>query len=190
MKNTIALTVCLGTISLAQLVLAQPPGLPTPGDEHKWLTKFVGHWEVTSTGTMGEGQPPVESEGTIDSEMLGGFWVTNVMTAEVAGFPFKGIQTIGFDTKREKYVGTWIDSTNGFLWKYEGFVDESGKKLVLEAKGPDMMVPGKMRTYRDAYEFKTDDIVISTSSVKGEDGEWTVFMRGTAKKAKTDSVEE
>ena len=190
MKNAITLTVALGTICLTHLALAQPPGLPMPTDEHKWLTKFVGHWEVTSTGTMGEGQPPVKSKGTIDSEMLGGFWVTNVMTAEVAGFPFKGIQTIGYDTKIKKYVGTWIDSTNGFLWKYEGSVDESGRKMVLEAVGPDMMVPGKMRTYRDAYEFKTDDTLITTSSVKGEDGKWTVFMNGEAKRSDSDAAEE
>ncbi len=183
MPRSLQLTVCLAAICLTQTVKAQEaPAFPQPQDEHKWLTKFVGHWDVSSTGSMGEGQPPMKMKGTIKSEMLGGFWVMNVMESEMMGMPFRGIQTIGYDTDKKKYVGTWVDSTNGFMWKYEGFVEESGRKLVLEAVGPDMMVPDKTRTYRDAYEFTDKGTVISTSSVKNDDGTWTTFMNGEAKR--------
>jgi len=186
MKPATILTVGLLSIGIARIADAQAlPELPKPTDEHKWLKKFVGHWEMTSKGVMGEGQPPVETKGTIKSEMLGGFWVVNTMTGDVAGMKFKGMQTVGYDTKKKKYVGTWVDSMNNYLWKYQGTVDKSGKKLVLEADGPDMVVPNKTTKYRDAYEFKSGDEMLVTSSMQKPDGKWMTFMTGTAKRKKS-----
>lgn len=180
MKRLI-LVICLLPICVCS-VFAQE--MPEPTKHHKWLAKFVGQWDATSKGSMGDGQPAVESKGTMESKMLGGFWLTSTMKADVSGMPFTGVQTIGYSSKKRKYVGTWIDSMNDYMWQYEGFVDESGKKLVLEATGPDMMEPGKTRKYRDAYEFKTDDELKVTSSVENEDGSWTTFMEGTSKRVK------
>jgi len=151
-------------------------------DQHKWLQKFVGHWDVESKGSMGEGQPAMVSKGTIESESLGGFWVMNRMTADFGGMGFTGVQTVGYDPAKKKYVGTWVDSTGSFMWKYEGFVDDSGKKLILEATGPDMMNPEKTRLYRDSYEFVTNDEVITTSSMQKDDGSWSTFMTGRGKR--------
>ena len=48
-----------------------------------------------------------------------------------------------------------------------------------------MMDAGKMTKYRDAYEFKSDDVMIATSSMQGEDGKWITFMTGEAKRKKS-----
>ena len=166
-----------------QTVAEELPVDANPTAEHQWLKKFVGHWESVSKGVMAEGQPPIESKGTITSKMFGEYFLVNEMAASLPGMEFKGIQTIGYDTKTKKYIGTWVDTTNGHMWKYEGSVDESGKKLVLEADGPDMTDPTKTTKYRDAYEFKTDDELIVTSSIKGTDGKWFTFMTGTSKRS-------
>lgn len=185
MKSTF-IAVCLiatGFAGLAGLAVAQEtPGFPKPLDEHKWLKKFVGQWDVVNKGIMAEGQPPVESKGTIKSKMMGDFFVVNQMDADFGGLLIKGVQTIGYDTTAKKYVGTWIDTTSHFMWKYQGAVDKTGKKLILEADGPDMTNPGKMLKYRDAYEFKSDDEIIVTSSMQNSDGKWVTFLNGTAKR--------
>lgn len=163
----------------------QQPELPGPEKEHQWLQKFVGEWTTTSKGSMGPDQPPMECTGTIKSRMIGGFWVVNEMKSTVQGAPMQGLQTIGYDAAKKKYVGTWVDSMMNHMWHYEGTVDESGKTLTLEAEGPNFMAGGKLTKFRDAYEFKTPDHVIVTSSMLGEAGKWITFMTGDSKRTKS-----
>ena len=153
------------------------PAFPQPTDEHKLLEKFVGAWEVTSEGMM-EGQPPVESKGTMNSRMLGGFWTLNEMKTEFGEVTVHGVQTIGYDAEKEKYVGTWVDSMFNYMWHYEGSVDQAGTTLTLEAEGPDLSRPGEMTQFQDIYEFKSDDHIVATSKMLTGDGEWVTFMVG------------
>jgi hypothetical protein len=108
--------------------------------------------------------------------MLGGYWVVNEMKGDMLGTPFAGIQTIGYDAEKKKYIGTWIDSASSQIWQYEGVIDESGKTLTLEAEGPNVMADGKMTKFKDSYEFKSADQISSESSMLGEDGKWVTYM--------------
>jgi hypothetical protein len=175
------------------MFLAIPVGIacgqeaPTPSpttDEHQWLQRFVGKWVTKSRAEMEPGQEAVEGSGTIVSRSIGGRWLVNEMTGEMAGFKFIGIQTIGYDAAKKQYVGSWVDSTNDFMWQYKGSVDKDGKVLTLEAEGPDMHLGNKMRQYRDVYEFKTDDEIAVSSLVLNDDGKWFAFMTGTAQGSK------
>ena len=95
---------------------------------------------------------------------LGGFWIVNEIENDMMGTTLHGLQTIGYDTDKQKYIGTWVDSILSYMWKYEGTVDESGKILTLEAEGPNYMAEGEMAKFRDVYEFKSKDKIIATSS--------------------------
>lgn len=171
-----------GMLLLPISLSAQEPLAAT--SEHKWLKQFVGEWEMQSEGTMGPDQPPVKATGTLSSQMLGDLWVVNKIKMEVMGTSVGGLQTIGFDRQKMKYIGTWVDSSNDFMWVYSGEVDESGKRLVLEADGPNFAKPGELTKYRDSYEFQSPDRMLMTSSMLGEDGEWVEFMSGEAKRKK------
>lgn len=162
----------------------QQPEFPGPEKEHQWLHKFVGEWTTTSKASMGPDQPPMECSGTIESRMIGEFWIINEMQSNPQGMPMRGIQTIGYDAAKKKYVGTWVDSMMNHLWLYEGTVDESGNKLTLEAEGPNFMADGKLTKFRDAYEFKSPDQIIVSSSMLGEDGKWIPFMTGESMRKK------
>lgn len=172
------LSTLIGSAATAQ----QPPEFPGPEKEHQWLHKFVGEWTTISKASMGPDQPPMECTGTMESRMIGEFWVVNDMQSKPQGIPMRGLQTIGYDPTKKKYVGTWVDSMMNHMWIYEGTVDESGNKLTLEAEGPNFMEEGKVTKFRDAYEFKTPDHIIVSSSMLGEDGKWTVFMTGESKR--------
>lgn len=163
------------------LLAQQAAEFPTPEGptaEHQLLERFTGEWATTSEGSMGPDQPPMTCIGTMKSSMLGSFWVVNNMRGEVMGTPMHGIQTIGYDTTKKKYVGTWVDSMMNHLWRYEGSYDPDSKKLTLEADGPNFMAGGKTTKFRDAYEFAAPDRIIATSSMLTEEGKWVTFMSG------------
>ena len=171
-------------ISLHSTLLAQQPEFPGPEKEHQWLHQFVGDWETQSEGSAGPGQPPMKCEGVMTTRMLGGFWVVNELKGDMMGIPMTGIQTIGYDPAKKKYVGTWVDSMMNYMWKYEGVIDESGKRLTLEAEGPNFIAEGKVTKFRDAYEFESPDHIIATSSMLAEDGKWVTFMTGDMRRKK------
>jgi hypothetical protein len=166
------------------LIAQEPPNMPAPQKEHAWLQQFVGEWDGTSEAVAEPGEPPMKCKGTMSSRMLGGFWVVSEMDNEMMGMKMKAIQTIGYDPKSKKYVGTFIDSVQGYLWHYQGSVDSTGKVLTLEADGPDFKSPGKMSKYRDVYEFKSKDDILMSALVQSEDGKWDTMMRGDFKRKK------
>lgn len=155
-----------------------------PAPENAWLEQFTGEWETTSEFSVGPGVPQLTSSGTMSSRMLGGHWVVSEMSAEMMGTKVEAVQTLGYDAEKQKYIGTWVDSMASHLWKYEGSVDETGNKLTLEAEGPNFMAGGELTKFRDAYEFKSPDHFVATSSMLGESGEWVAFMTGDFRRKK------
>ncbi len=97
--------------------MAEMPEMPKPVEQHEWLQKFVGEWELESVVTMGPDQPPFESEGTETVRSIGGFWVVS----EIKGIcpmdnsPFTGILTLGFDPEKDTFIGSWIDSVTSTM---------------------------------------------------------------------------
>ncbi len=158
--------------------------MPKPTQEHAWLHKFTGEWTTQIETSMAPDQPTMQCSGTLSSRQIGGFWVLNEMKGDMGGSPMVGIQTIGYDEAKKKYVGTWVDSMTAFMWKYEGSVDPAGQTLTLQADGPSFKGDGKLAKFQDIYEFKSDDEIIMTSRVLGDDGNWFTFMSGTIKRVK------
>ena len=158
--------------------------MPAPVKEHEWLQRFVGEWEGEAEIYMTPGQPPMKSKGTETARMLGGFWLIAQGKSEAMGQPFQHVLTLGYDTESNKYVGTWVDSMSGYLWKYEGTVDPSGKILTLESEGPCPMKPGQLSKFREVTEFRSDDHRVFTSSILGDDGKWQTVLTVNSRRKK------
>lgn len=177
--TALLLWVFLGTTGNALAQEAPQPAKPEP--QHHWLQQFVGQWTTNMKSTM-PNQPPMDCDGTLSARLLGGFWVVCDMKADMTGTPMSGVLTIGYDPATQKYVGTWIDSMNSFMWSYSGSVDESGKTLTLEAEGPNFVTNQGTAKYRDVYEFKSPTEMSISSKMLDDSGQWTTFMTGTAKR--------
>ncbi|MFY9255903.1 MAG: DUF1579 domain-containing protein [Fuerstiella sp.] len=177
LRLLLSVVVC-GLACCGNFAAAQPPENSAGTKEHEWLQQFVGEWKTASEASMGPDQPEMKCTGSMNCRMLGKFWIVNEMKADIMGSTMNGVQTIGYDSSSKKYVGTWVDNMMDHMWRYEGSVDESGKTLTLEAEGPNFMAAGKMTKFRDAYEFKSADHIVATSSMLTEDGKWVVFMTG------------
>ena len=163
---------------------AQEPEFPQPSKQHEWLKQFEGEWVATAKSIDTPEMPAMDCNSTFKARMVGGFWMVSESKGEIAGSKMMSIQTIGYDRKKKKYIGTWVDNMMDHMWHYEGTVDESGKKLSLIAEGPNFMADGKLTKFRDSYEFKSPDHIISTSEILGEDGKWVTFMSGDSHRKK------
>lgn len=165
-------------------VYSETPEFTEPSEHHEWLEQLEGRWEThAETKAMGE-MPAMECTSTMNGRMLGKFWIVMDTEGNFGEIESKIMQTIGYDSKKKKYVATWIDNMSEHMYIYEGSVDKSGKKLTLETEGPNFLEDGKTGKFRDSYEFKTPDLIISTSEVMGSDGKWVTFVNSESRRVK------
>lgn len=161
-----------------------PPMPPAPGEHHKWLEQLVGEWTVESE-MIPPGMDPIKSKGTDSVRSIGGRWIVAELTNEIPGLgAMQAIMTLGYDSEKSKYQGTWVDSIQDHMWIYTGTIDATGKILTLEAEGPNMMDPsGPPGKYRDVIEIKSADQRTLTSS-GFMDGKWVQFGVSTYRRTK------
>lgn len=163
----------LTVLSLLALAAQDPSPMPKPTKEHEWLKQLEGEWTTDGECVGGPGQPPVKMKGVETARSIGGFWVHSEHKGEVMGMPMTGLLTLGYDVKKKKHVGTWVDSFGAHLWTYEGSVE--GQILTLHAEGPSFEDPTKIVKFRETLEIKTPDHKVFTSAAE-KDGKWVVFM--------------
>ncbi|MFN3189712.1 MAG: DUF1579 domain-containing protein [Aureliella sp.] len=146
---TLVLAYTCGGSLLAQEAM---PEMPKPSKEHGVLKKEVGDWDVEMKAWMGPGDPIV-SKGTEHNEMIGGFWCISKYEGAFAGQPFVGSATMGYDSSKGVYTGSWVDSISPAPMHMTGKFDDSTKTMTwrTEGMGPDgQPVVGKMVvTYTD-----------------------------------------
>lgn len=121
-----------------------------PGPEHKKLQELQGAWDAVMDM---EGQ---KSKGSaVYKSICGGMWLQSDFEGNVAGIPFQGHGLDGYDLKRKKYIGTWVDSLSSSTMQSEGNFDPDSKLLVMsgESLGPD----GKPQKFKNTTEFKDKD---------------------------------
>ncbi|MEX0936889.1 MAG: DUF1579 domain-containing protein [Pirellulales bacterium] len=154
----------------------ETPTFPEPTSQHQWLQQLVGQWDA-EVHLFIEGQAPVVSKGTLHVRPVGAFWTVGEHQGQFLDQPFTGLQTLGYDPEKRKYVGTWVDSVSGYLWRHEGDLNESGSALTLSTEGPCPARPGQLSEFKEVIEVKSKDRQVFTSSIKNEEGEWTTNMK-------------
>ena len=148
-----------------------------------WLKQLNGAWDAQSEMVMAPGAPPIKAKSTERVRSVGG-WMMAEHTIAMGGTPMTGIMTVGYDSAKKKFVGTWIDSATNYMWHYEGTLDATGKKLTLEAEGPNPSAGGKMARFRDAIEVTGPGRKLFTSSILGDDGKWVTFQTTRSQRKK------
>ena len=114
---------------------AQMPDPPAP--ELDLLKKDIGEWDVEIKAWSAADAEPMVTKGTETTRMLGGYWTVTNFDGNMMGMDFKGHGTYGYDTKKKKYVGTWIDSLGPYMMQIIGDYDKETQTLTMVGDSPD-----------------------------------------------------
>lgn len=157
------------------------PDMPKPVKEHEFLKKFEGTWESKMSMRHTPDAPWMEVRARDQARMVGDFWVLTEMKIDSGEMPMQGVQALGYDPVKKKYVVTWIGSMNPSLSVGEGSV--SGQKLTTEIKSTDCQT-GKPLSMSMVQEFKDDDTLVWSMKMKDKDGKEFETMKGESKRKK------
>ena len=158
--------------------------MPEPHKEHEWLHKLVGEWTYEFEAQEPD-KSPEKLTGTETVRSMGGIWVLCEGQGEMPGGGIAvNLITLGYDTEKKHFVGTFIGSMMTSLWVYDGWLEAGEKVLTLEAHGPSFTGDGTISKYHDVIELQDSDHRTMTSSVLGEDGQWQQFMKMTFQRKK------
>ena len=150
--------------------------------QHDWLRRLIGEWTSETTFAMEPGKPPSTVHGAETVRALGDIWIILEGSMATPGGGHRSVITLGFDSAKNQFVGTFIGSMMTMIWPYTGELDAAEKTLTLHSEGPAMMPgsdPKKPVPYRDTIEIVSDDERIMRSSCPDEDGNWVTFMTMT-----------
>jgi hypothetical protein len=133
-----------------------------PGENHQHLGRMAGDWEYTSKMWMAPGQPPEESKGTMHGEtVMGGRYVQHHWKGNMAGMPFEGLGTEGYDNVTKQFISSWIDNMGTGIMSSKGSCDAAGKVCTMVGDMADPM-SGKnvtvkfVLTWADSDHFKNE----------------------------------
>lgn len=142
---------------------------------HRWLDRLVGEWTATTDMTGPDGKPMPGWTEHVRS--LYGVWIVGETDAPLPqGGRAATMVTLGYDSARGRYVGTWVGSMMDHLWVYDGVLDASGNVLTLDTEGPDFGNPGRRARYQDVVTFLDDDRRTLTSRQLQAEGSWKQIM--------------
>lgn len=104
-----------------------------PEKQHAWLAQMAGEYKTKVSGMMGE------SEGTSRTESaMGGFWNVTHFHGTMMNQPFEGMEILGFDPEKDKFVSVWVDSMTPKITALEGTYDIDSKTLTMRGESTGM----------------------------------------------------
>jgi Protein of unknown function (DUF1579) len=183
-RRYVGLLVCVGWLGAAGLARGQDgPPVPKPTAEHTRLAKDVGTWDATVKSWTRPGSEPTVSQGVeVVKLMPGGLWAQSEFDGKFGDQEFHGCGQTGYDTKKGKYVGTWVDSLTTEIMIMEGEYDPAARTLTMYSKGTDPS--GKAYDAKMTGKHEDDDTRVFTMSMKSEEtkGEYVKVMEITYKR--------
>jgi len=159
------------TESVVEMMTAKPER------QHGWLERLVGEWMFETDVPAQAGQPASKSTGSESVRSIGGLWIQAEGNGEMpGGGPATSVMTLGYDTQKKRFVGSWIGSMMTYMWLYDGELDAAERVLTLNSEGPSMSGDGTMSSYQDVIEFTSNDHRTLTARVRTPNGTWQHFM--------------
>ena len=146
-----------------------------PSAAHARLKELLGTYDVTMLMRMMPGEPAMESKGTAEIGWFAeGKWLQSTWDIEMMGQAVRGIDHLGYDNFKERYVWCKVDSMQTALQTASGLFDRSGDDLILWGTIDEPMTPEQDKqvkyVYRgfgkDTFTLEVHDMMIGESNTK------------------------
>lgn len=112
----------------------------TPSEMHKVLSRYDGKWNAHITMWMAPEQPPMQSKGTCENEMImDGRYQNSTFKADMMGMPFEGKSITAFDNATKMFKSIWIDNMGTGMMFMEGPMNEESKSIEMKGTMVDPM---------------------------------------------------
>jgi len=113
------------------------------------------------------GRAPTHATGVqTNTFVTGGRWIRNDFEVDAK---YGGHGTWGYDPKKQRYVGIWVDSNQDYIRFDEGVWDAASKTMTWtsELRQPDPYPPAK---YRMTEAFRGDTRVLTMTAIGAKSG--------------------
>jgi hypothetical protein len=142
-----------------------------PGAQHEVLKALEGNFDVRAKAQV---EPGKEKETAGKSEIksiFGGLFIQENVegTCPYTGKSFHGLNYVGFDNLKKKYVSSWISSLGSGICNAEGTADPSGKVITFTGKSSDP-ITGKEQATRSVLTIQDDNKLRYEMFGQGPDG--------------------
>lgn len=108
-----------------------------PSPQHELLLRKVGVWDVQCSYFVAPDEDPLRVEGIDRVQAIGQYWTESHFEVTISGFEVSGRAISGYDPERNCFVGSWCDSSNPYLYLYEGQLHDDGETLELSGDNID-----------------------------------------------------
>jgi hypothetical protein len=137
-------------------------------ENHEFLNKFAGNWDVQMTSWMAPGKPPVQERATAQAELrFDGRFLFLSFQGKMMGMPFTGLQILGYDNMKKMYVTLWMDNSSTHIFKTTGM--REGNVITETGKWPDPVM-GKEMGVKARTTFLNDDEYLYEQFMVQDDG--------------------
>lgn len=153
-------------------------------ENHAYLKKFEGEWDVMTKAWMTPGAEPTYSKNSGKAEMiLGGRFLRVAFKGTMFGQPFEGLQIVGYDNHKKKYISFWIDSTSTSFYMTEGTRDRDKNTVTETGLWPDPMTGAETKVRLVTTLLGADEYVMEMYMVGSDGNEFkSLENRSTRKK--------
>jgi hypothetical protein len=128
----------------------------TPGETHKRMATMEGSWTAKVTQWMAPDTPPAVTSGTADFKMmLGGRYLTQMISATMMGQPFNGFGITSYDNAKKTTQTAWVDSMGTGMLVMTGTFASDGS--LTETGTMDDFMTGKPLSFRGVMHMADAD---------------------------------
>jgi len=152
----------------------------TPGDMHKWMSKWDGTWTADVTAYMDPSAPEKSTATVVNKMAMNGLYQMSDYTGTMMGMPFQGHGIMAYDNAKKEFVSTWIDNMGSGIMVMTGQFDAATNTLHLKGTSTDPLT-GKDAMIRQEVKYVDDNT--HSFTIWGEmQGKEEKFMDATMKR--------